>query len=187
MVDVLVSLFPSGQKQLAWQAWMIWYGLRVQAREAKECGEVYYTRGGALRCVRRLRELLTRKEGRVREEFNGGLAEHFRKAKGFYRLRDRVREERRERQVVRRRELEERVERERREWLRGALGRWSVYTTTMQQARAWLQSTSGEGEGEEEGKGSSGSCSSSRGSEGVGESGDGDERVESFETEGSSN
>jgi uncharacterized membrane protein YgcG len=136
-----------------------------------------------------LQELvLTRKEGRVREEFNKGLAEHFRKAKVFYRMRDRLWEERRERRVVRRREVEERLERERRECLRMALERWSVFTSAMHQARAWLHSSTGEGE--EEGEDKDGSSSSSRVSGGGGgESGGGnEERVEFllFETEGRS-
>lgn len=193
VVHALVSLFPSGHKQLAWQRWMAWYGRRVQAREAEKCGEVSCARTGVLRSLRRLQELvLTRKEGRVREEFNEGLTEHFRKAKGFCRLRDRLWEERRERRVGRRREVEERLERERREYLREALGRWSVYTSAMQQAREWLLSSTGEEEKEGEGgdKDGSGSRSSSRvGGEG-GESGGGnEERVEALllETEGRSN
>lgn len=188
MVRTLVSLFPSGQSQLAWQAWMAWYGLRIRAREARDCGEVYHARGRVLTSVRRLRELvLTRKEGHVREEFNKGLAEHFRKAKGFCRLLDRLKEGRREWRVIRRREMEARLERERRKCLREALGRWSVYTSTMQQTRAWFQSSRGEREGE--GKDGSirsirsirSSSSSSSSADGGGENVSGkEERVESL-------
>lgn len=150
MVRALASLCPSAQKQLAWQAWMAWYGLRIQAREVRKYGEVHRARGQGLMSVRRLRELvLTRKEKRAREEFNEGLAEHFRKAKGFCRLKDRLWEERRERRLIRRREMEARSERDRRECLEEAFGRWSVYTTTMQQAMAWFHSLPREGERED--------------------------------------
>ncbi len=141
-VRVLVSLFPTGQKQLAWNQWLAFYGNRLQDRDGRECGDVHHARRVASACLRRLSvQAQTRQYERIRESFNQGLAVFLTKAKAFQALRARVCELRGARLAEKRRQVEARLARERRQLLKQTFLRWAAYTTTMHMARDWLHST----------------------------------------------
>ena len=141
--EALVSLFPSGQKRLAFTQWFVHAAMRLREREAGECGDVYHARFAALTALKRLSSAAhARREARAQEELVEGLAVHAHTFLCFHKFRLVIRKRRQARLREKRRALEQRWAQEDKQCVKEAFLRWSAYSNQMEMARTWLKSSS---------------------------------------------